>query len=283
MSEKVTCDTCRELLPLLYAKSLSDKDEALTREHLEGCPKCRALLTEERPLYAAARVEGNLSPLADHPSGAQLDRYVHARSGLSSAELKELEGHLSKCGLCTELISNLSALPSELDDLVAGERLPLLSRLEVKPRPRVRIIDIGRRVFWRPLAGYAAAAAVLLIALLVHQAPIPQAIPTISGTISASSRGDKQTAIFFSTARACCLVLKYYVGPEPGHRYDMEIRSEKASWPSQVIRDYTDFDPQGNATLKTLVEIGEYRLVIYDIEGGDTIKIVKPFELKAQN
>ncbi len=283
MSEKMTCDTCRELLPLLYAKSLLDKDEALTREHLKGCPKCRALLTEERPLYAAARVEGNLSPLADHPAGAQLDRYVHARSSLSSAELEELESHLSKCGLCKELISHLGELPAELDDLVEGERLPLLSRSEVKPRPRTRIIDIGRRVFWRPLAGYAAAAAVLLIALVMRQAPIPQAIPTISGTISTTSRGDKQTAVFFSTARACCLVLKYYVGPEPGHRYDMEIRSEKASWPSQVIRNYTDFDPQGNATLKTLIEVGEYRLIVCDIEGEDTIRVVKPFELKAQN
>ncbi len=280
MSEKMTCDSCRELLPLLYARALSDQDEDMVRDHLKGCPECREFLRQERALYVAARVTGSLSPLADHPASQQLDRYVREKGSFSSKELREIESHLSGCTLCSELVANLGHLPAELDDLVTDEQLPLLSRLEVESKPRAGMFEISRALFWRPLMGYAAAAAILLVVLLTQRTSTPPTVPTVSGTISASSRGDDHPATFFSSGETCHLVLKYFVDPEPGHRYDFEIKPEEAGRPSLVIYGYQDFDPQGNAILKTLLEVGRYRLIISDIGGKDTVRIVKSFELK---
>jgi hypothetical protein len=282
MSEKTTCEACRELFPLLFARALSEKEEASVREHLADCPECRDLLAKEKGLMNAATTGGRFSPLADHPASDLLDSYVHAREHLSSTQLAGIEGHLAQCDLCSEVTARLSELPTNLDDLVTDTELPLITGLDRKLHQKGSIVDIGRRVFWHPLAGYAAAAMILLAAILSYQSPGPQLLGVINGTIPSTGRGTETVTVFESPGRQCYLDLKYYVNPESGHQYDIEIRSQERGPLSQSIRDYRDFDPQGNATVRVLLEAGQYRLIICDIEGGDTIRIAKPLELRTR-
>lgn len=282
MSEKGTCETCRELLPLLFARALSEREEASVREHLADCPECRELLAKEKELMNAASIEGSFSPLADHQASDLLDNYVHARQHLSGTQLAKIESHLATCELCSEVTAKLGELPTNLDDLVADSELPLIAGLERKLRQKASIVDIGRRVFWRPLAGYAAAAMILLAAVLSYQTPGPQSLGVISGTIPSTGRGVETATVFESPDRQCYLDLKYYVNPESGHWYDIEIRPEKKGPLSHFIRNYQGFDPQGNAVVRALLEAGQYQLIISDIDGGDTVRIVKPFELRTR-
>lgn len=282
MNEKMTCETCQESLPLLFAGTLTEKDEASIREHLEGCSECHALLNEEKALFALSRVDNDFSPLSDHPASDLLDRYVHAKPSLSPLELREIENHLPKCQLCNELVAELGKLPANLDGLMAGKQLPLIAGLEKKPRQKASIIDISRRIFWQPLAGYAAAAVILLTAVMLHQNPATQLIPTVSGVMQPSKRGTEQIPSFESPSQQCYLNLKYYVDPEAGHQYDIEIKPESPGVLAYIIRDYRGFDSKGFATVKALLEVGKYRFVVNDIEGNDTIRTENTFELKAR-
>jgi predicted anti-sigma-YlaC factor YlaD len=280
MNSKIACRECQEPLPLLFAGSLSASEKELVLQHVDSCSECKKMSERERVLYEISKVDSAASPLTSHLESALIDGYVFAKSSLTSAQIIRIERHLGECGTCREVIENLRRLPDELDDLVDPKELPLLTRMANASRQKPNILKIGRRILWQPLIGYAAAAAILLTTILFRPSPVSEPSATVSGVIPSSLRGDEQTVVFESSSPQCVLDLKYHVAPEAGHQYDFEIRPETAEKPVQSLRAFRNFDAQGNADLRVLLEVGKYHFVIRDIAGGDSVVVVRSFEIR---
>ena len=238
------------------------------------------MFEREKGLFEIAKSDQAASPLQDHVDSVLLDRYVFTQSSLAADLVSAIESHLGECKICRELVGNIRKLPRELDDLIDSRELPLLNRLAAGERKKASIIEISRRVLWNPLVGYAAAAVILLTTVLFRPSPVTEPSPTIKGMIPSSLRGTEETVIFESPSRQCYLDLTYHIAPEAGHQYDIEVRPEAVGKPVLSLKNFGDFDAQGNAMFRLLVDAGTYRLVVFDIANADTLKIERPFEIR---
>jgi hypothetical protein len=280
MNSKIACRECQELLPLLFAGSLSASEEESVLQHVDSCSECKKMSDRERVMYEISKVDETASPLTSHLESALIDGYVFAKSSLTSIQISAIESHLGECELCRELVGNVSRLPRELGGLIDIRELPFLSRLAAGEHKKASIVEVGRQLLWNPLVGYGVAAAILLTAIVFRPSPVSESGATVSGVIPSSLRGDERTVVFESSSPQCVLDLKYHVAPEVGHQYDFEIRPETAEKPVQSIRAFRNFDAQGNADLRVLLEVGKYQFVIRDIAGGDSVEVVRFFEIR---
>lgn len=75
-------------------------------EHIGVCDDCRRKFAQRKDLAAAKlQLESNLSPLVEHISEQEIQRYVTGR--LSLARICEIDGHLAECSQCAAEIRDL--------------------------------------------------------------------------------------------------------------------------------------------------------------------------------
>jgi hypothetical protein len=283
MTRPNNCKQIQELLPLLAADAIQADVAESVRSHLDSCPVCRRMYESELGLYQAAMARIESEALVDMPDGETLSQFVHQPAALSPAERNEISELIDRSEFFRELVEKLRALPSSLDDLVAPSELPFMSSLEESMDGRREdpgIVSLIRQVVWHPAVGYAAAAVILLVALL----PGPDRgleVTSVDAFISSSRRGDASPQQFESGSEEAYVDLKYCIGPESRHQYNVGVREEGSPAWLYYHPDLKDFDPKGCFQRRLLLSRGVYQLVIEDIVDADTITVVREFELTA--
>ncbi len=285
MSESKKHTDYLEQMPLLVAGTLSETSKSDLLRHLQRCPDCRKVFEQERALFAVATAGGSEILFEDHLTEQTIDEYLFAPAQLAPGQREEIDSHLETCGLCRNIIEEMRSLPKELDRLVDQTQIPLITAMTAEQGRRsgaARIVDISRKLFWQPLAGYAAAAALLIVSI-VSQLPMQDEVALISARLSPHSRGQDSIAVFYAGADECILELSYYLDPEADHKYNLMIEATDAGKPSYYFEDYRDFDAKGNLNLRLLLTTGSYQLRILDILDADTVAIVQQFLVKSES
>lgn len=151
MGKTMRCDAVVERLPWFLNGSLDPEERAAIREHLEGCPACRA----ERAATADA---GRLFGV--HPSTGSL--VALAFGDLDPETAAALERHLAECAPCRaeRALAEDSAACEAAPDEAGPERLE--GPAPVRPRPARRWLAAAALVAALISAGVVGGGSVLL-------------------------------------------------------------------------------------------------------------------------
>jgi HEAT repeat protein len=130
----MTCETARQLLPLLLYGELAFEEEDRLEQHLESCAECRAARAQEEQFHAMLdRAEPELPP----------GLLARNRRSLSAAVTREMEHH-SHPAWWVRLGSFLSNPPAALKPVGALAMLALgfgLARWDTAPPVLARLTD----------------------------------------------------------------------------------------------------------------------------------------------
>jgi hypothetical protein len=188
----------------LLARSLSPTESLAAVEHIRSCDLCRhdliALRSNKRGSVADQILP--VGPSEQHPSDDLLAAYVD--NNLEPLQKADIEGHLGRCNLCSEIITDLTNFKIELEQMPAKKYAPRLQERRVpsqsqQPGPQ----EIwGRAVDWftKPLVlgGTLAVVLIIIVSLvstrLFYQRAVPgqQTVDTIqdgSLTVSIAANG----------------------------------------------------------------------------------------------
>ena len=268
--EQVSCEEYLELIPLAANKTLDDNQARLLTEHLETCEACRQVVAREQALMRMAARAGN-QLLDEALSAERLDLFARTPDELNPEQRAATAEAIAGDRLSLELVSKLRDLPESLDQLAESTALPLIEKIE----KRVESHAVGRWTF-RPRLAVAAAAAVLLIAMAgwysAHRPPLARVqvlLPT--------SMRRAQAATFEIPSDPAVVTARFFVDPEGGHRYALEVVASANRKTVYVNPSLTEFDRDGFARFTDTLAAGAYELIVYDIFGADTLRAVCPF------
>ncbi len=285
MSLKERCRKTQEQLPLLLNGTLTEHAAAEVRRHVGTCPACRSAFEKESHLFRLALESGPHNPIQEHPEPDVLDGYARAPDRLSSPLRIEVEAHLAQCDICRSLIERLGVLPESLDDLAAPGEVPLISQLDgdvgsaAISRERTNVTWLR---FWRPAAAIAAAASVVVAAISLLQLDQETPIARVEARFPAVVRANGPKLVFESASRSFLLDAVVYVGPEEHHTYSVRIHSAEENRPVYREDEVPEYDKDGFFRFVTPMEVGAYRLLIFDVVDNDTLVVRRPFEVVLQ-
>lgn len=288
MKQNEKCNRVQELFPLIWNRTADEDEKKLVAEHLRQCPECAGLFKTESPLFQVALETGNAdAPLADHPPIPALDAYVRKPDSLDPDERVRLDDHLKACAACRETAEEIRNLPADAAMWLNEETAPVLTGLEGEQNTDTASSDESNRVariLRYPLVGYAAAAAILLLAIAEfapdfdRPAPMIQ-YPTVAVNIPASARGAGDTLVFTSPAARAALDINYPVEPEPGHRYAATIRNIASGATVARYDSLISFDARGLTDITAVADTGIYEFVLRDIGEHDTVTVKRTFRI----
>jgi len=276
------CSEFVELLPLYYTRQLEQELYDAMHRHLDTCSDCRTIFAKERNLYNVA--ESKMSEHLDaHIDSVELDQYVRGASDLPAERRAEIEAHLSACLFCRETAEKLRCLPTNLDDLIEPISIPLITRLDAansSSPAQTRITDLTSRS-WKPMATLAAAAAIVIVAVTLFRSegPVPSAV--IEGNFPPVTRSVTGPSVFETAVERFEFTGRIFVDPEESHTYSLNVRDMSSG---EVLLESrgTDvtIDSSGFAAFSLAMTPGKYELVVWDIEGVDSISVVRTFEVR---
>jgi hypothetical protein len=277
------CEYYQELIPLWFNDSLSEPKLASLQTHLHECRGCSRRLATERRLFAEAKTSGD-ELLPDDVDSSLLDRYVFEPDSLSEREQTAIEEGIRQSPILADVLNRLRSLPPTLDELVPPEERQKLDRMDADRASRTgagadpeSIVDRRSRTW---IGWLAAAAAVILVGVVVVRLWLGDR-PTarLDVTLPAAVRGGQEIS-FTTPASPFVLDARMYIGPEEGHRYNIELLPIRNDSVLLRLEDYQAFDQAGFADFSVPLDTGRYRVRIYDIYGGDTLLVTRPFEVR---
>lgn len=277
------CGEFQELIPIWFNGALDQSEVDRLRSHIRDCSDCRHRYSKERRLFAEAKMGGD-KLLPENVDSALLDRYVFEPEGLSYEEKQAVDELLAKSEIAVDVVERLRDLPQSLDDLLPADERKRLDTLEseiAQQEPAVSsreaIVDTRPR---RYTAWLAAAAAVVLLAIVAVRLFLgDQPSARLEVVLPTTMRGEQEIS-FTTPASPFVLDARMYVGPEEGHTYDIELLPAHTDSVMLRLPNYQDFDETGFAVFSHPLDTGRYRVRIYDIYGGDTLLIRRPFEVR---
>ena len=283
MIDQRKCREFQEQFPFLFNSSLSEQEAAALQDHLKECASCRSALEAERALFHTAVNSANSGLLDDHPDSRLLDKYVRSPEELSVAERDEVAAHINECNLCRKLTNKLEQLPKSLDALLEGDETPLIANLDTLDTAESvhtpKVTKITRPV-WRPLVAFAAAAVIVLVVISQLQFDHPGPVASVEALFPATTRNVQAAVMFESDEELFVFNARVFIGPEEGCSYSLKLY-----WPEKDSVLYQadsvdEFDSLGFALFELQMKPGNYELLLYDIEGNDTLKLTTPFEVR---
>ena len=263
------------MLPLAHNRVLDDSRLAELREHLSECPACQAIEKRERALYWLALSDQSEQILTDQTDADLMDMYARDPGRLSPDQRQAIEDFLESHADAAQDIDLLRKLPHSLDDLMEGQPLPSIERLEATISTAVTDI---RPTAWRAWSAVAAAAVAVLVAVSQFGFRDDSTMAQVEAVFPAMTRS-LQTLEFQAESNPALVKAKLYVDPEEGHVYTAEVYSSLND--SLVFQSgrIGGFDDLGFAEFQATLIRGQYLLKLYDIIDNDTLTTEQPFRL----
>ncbi len=281
MSDREKCREFAELFPLRFNGQLDESRVNAMSEHLGICSSCREEYLRERLLFAVASSE-SAGTLDSHPEAELLDNFVRNSASIDTEQLQNLHNHIDNCAICRDTVDKLKNLPNDLEYLIPGTIIPFITELDQisnQPERQDQTTDIRPRLR-KPLTVLAAAAVVVIVAVTIFRSDRVQKTAVLEVSFPAVTRAAAPPTQFGTKNENFVFSGKIFIDPEESHQYRLAVRDATGDTVIYESGHEVDIDTTGFAHFELPLSPGSYELVIWDIEGTDSISISRPFEIK---